>query len=87
MKFSWGRKPVRVEVGTRVRTVGRTMYGVSIPVVYQVTSFFEGTDGISYARLQGINEQRGELTTIKTVAADALLDQRLFLIVEPPPAA
>jgi hypothetical protein len=86
MKFRWSRKPTEVEIGTRVRSVGRTMYGVSLPVIYQVVSFFEGTDGIHYARLQGIDEQKGEFTTAKTVAAEVLLDQKLFEIVDVPTA-
>ena len=61
------------DIGARFRAAGRTMFGRESEI-WEVVSTFQAIDGLRYAQLVHVHDR----TRTKTIAADGLLDERLY---------
>jgi hypothetical protein len=61
------------DIGNRYRTAERTMFGRDSEI-WEVVSTFQAIDGLRYAQLVHVHDR----TRTKTIAADGLLDKRLY---------
>lgn len=78
--FGWRRRVEPLVIGTKVRPVGRTIFGDPMPVVYEIESFFTGIDGITYARLKSGDVTAQDFIIAKTVSSAVLRDPKRFHI-------
>jgi len=61
------------DIGTRFRAAGRSMFGRESEI-WEVVSTYQAIDGLRYAHLVHVHDR----TRTKTIAADGLLDTRLY---------
>jgi hypothetical protein len=61
------------DIGNRFRSADRTFFGRE-GEIWEIVSMFDAVDGLRYAQLVHVTDR----TRIKTVAAKALLDKRLY---------
>jgi hypothetical protein len=60
-------------IGDRFRSAERTVFGRETEI-WEVVSTFQAIDGFQYAHLVHVTDR----TRTKTIAADGLLDRRLY---------